>query len=258
MSFVSSLLAWANVPFTVALGVAVGFALLQMTGLLGLIAGGGDHEGDHDVDGGHEADHDVDGGHEADADHDADGGHDGDHDHDHDADQDQSHGVGQSFLAGLGVGKVPLSIVWQTYAVAFGFAGITANTAYLSYLGALPALTLAWTVPGAGVFGYVATRLLARAIGRVIADPRQEATTRRQLVGHSGVVISSKINAEFGEVRIKDKTGHTVRVICRTRDDRAIPEGREVVIVDYDREGDHLYVAPLDEYDEAPRQKRLS
>ncbi len=57
MPFISSLLAWANVPFTVALGVAVGFALLQMTGLLGLLAGGGDHEGD--ADGGHEADHEA-------------------------------------------------------------------------------------------------------------------------------------------------------------------------------------------------------
>jgi membrane protein implicated in regulation of membrane protease activity len=241
----------------VALGVAVGFALLQMTGLLGLIAGGGDHDGDadHDVDGGHEADADAD--HDVDADHDADA--DGDHDHDHDADQDEGHSVGQSFLAGLGVGKVPLSIIWQTYAVVFGFAGITANTVYLTYAGALPALTLAWTLPGACVFGYVLTRLLSRVIGRVVADPKQEATTRRQLVGASGVVISSKINAEFGEVRIKDKTGHTLRIICRTRDEKAIPEGREVVIVDYDREGDRLYVAPLDEYDEAPRaDKRAS
>src|SRR4051812_27324183 len=48
VSFLSSLLAWANAPFTVALGVALGFAVLQMTGLLGLFAGGGDHEGDAD------------------------------------------------------------------------------------------------------------------------------------------------------------------------------------------------------------------
>ncbi len=151
---------------------------------------------------------------------------------------------------------MPLSIIWQTYAVAFGFAGVTANTVYLSVAGALPALTLAWTVPGAAVFGYVMTRLLARAIGRVVADPRQEATTRKQLVGHSGVVISSKIDADFGEVRIKDKTGHTLRIICRTRDEQPIPEGREVVVVDWDREGDHLYVAPLDEEDAASRVKR--
>jgi membrane protein implicated in regulation of membrane protease activity len=249
--FLSSLLVWANVPFTVALGVAIGFALLQMTGLLGLLAGGGDHDADADASGGHEADHDVDGGHEADADHDADG----DHDHDHDADQEQSPGLAHQLLAGLGVGKVPISIIWQTYAVAFGFAGIAANTVYLGLVGAPPVHTLVWTVLGAALFGYVVTRLLAKVIGRLVADPEQQATTREQLVGHRGVVISSKIDAEFGEVRIKDKTGHTLRVICRTRDDKAIPEGREVVVVDWDREGDRLYVAPLDEDDEPPERR---
>jgi membrane protein implicated in regulation of membrane protease activity len=247
--FVSSLLAWANVPFMVALGVAVGFALLQMTGLLGLLAGGGDHDGDadHDVDGGHDADADGDADHDADADH--------DHDQDHDADQDEAHGFGHQLLAGLGVGKVPLSIIWQTYAVAFGFAGFAANTVYLSRTGALPAHNLLWTVPMATVFGYLATRLLSRGVARLVADPQQEATTRKQLVGHSGVVISSRVDGEFGEVRIKDKTGHTLRVICRTRDEQAIPEGREVVVVDWDREGDRLYVAPLDQDDEPPEPR---
>jgi membrane protein implicated in regulation of membrane protease activity len=258
--FVLSLLTWASVPFTVALGVAVSFALLQMTGLLGLLAGGGDHDGhDGGHDGCHDVDHEADVGHEADADHDGDADQDADHgDDDADADHEQGQGLGQQLLAGLGVGKVPLSIVWQTYAVAFGFAGVTANTIYLSLAGALPLVTLAWTLPGAAVFGYAVTRLVTRAVGRVVADPRQEATTRKQLVGHGGVVISSRIDAEFGEVRIKDKTGHTLRVICRTRDERPIIEGREVVIVEYDREGDHLYVAPLEEPDEAPAARRAS
>ena len=48
-------------------------------------------------------------------------------------------GLVNQLLAGLGVGKVPLSIIWQTYAVAFGFAGFAANTATLSRTGALPA-----------------------------------------------------------------------------------------------------------------------
>jgi membrane protein implicated in regulation of membrane protease activity len=259
--FLSTLLAWANVPFLVALGVAVGFAFLQMTGLLGLLAGGGEH-GDHDVDADHEVD--ADGGHEADADHDADADgdndHDADHDNDHDADHEQSPGLGQQLMAGLGVGRVPLSIIWQTFAVAFGFAGVVANTIYATRAGALPALNLVWTLPGAAIFAYLVTRTLSRALGRVVADPRQEATTRKQLVGHAGVVISTRIDAEFGEVRVKDKTGHTLRVICRTRDGSPIPEGRDVVIVDWDRDGDHLYVAPLDADDEAPppREGRAS
>jgi membrane protein implicated in regulation of membrane protease activity len=236
-----SLLAWANVPFTAVLCIAVMFALIQMSGVLGLLAGG-DHDGDadHDVD----AHHDVDAGHDTDADGDA--GHDADHDHDHDSDQENGSSAG--LLAGLGVGKVPLSIIWQTYAVAFGLAGIIGNTIYLGYARSLPPYTLAWTLPLALVFGYLVTRRLGRVLARVAADPRHEATTRKELVGHTGVVISSKISSEFGEVRLMDKTGHTLRIICRTRDSEpTIPEGREVVIVEYDKEGNHLFVAPLDE-----------
>ncbi len=252
MSFLSSLLAWESAPFTVALGVALGFAVLQMTGLLGLIAGGGDHEGDadHDVD----ADSDVD--HEVDADGDADADHDADADEGDEADG-HGHGLVHGLLAGMGVGRAPLSILWETFAVAFGFAGIAANTVYLRYQPALSPLTLAWTVPGALVFAYAVTRTLGNAVGKLVSNPNENATSRLELVGRTGVVISSKIDGEFGEVRVLDKTGHTVRIICRTRDERqSIGEGKEVVIVDYDGDEGRLYVAPLDEDDEPPEQAR--
>lgn len=213
MPFVHSLLAWANVPFMVALGVAVGFALLQMSGLLGLLAGAGDHAGGaaHE---GHEAHHE----HE---------GHDGDAHGDH--------------------AKAPISIVWQSFAIAFGFAGFAINTVYLGQTGALPTENLLWTIPTAAAFALVVTRLVSRTVGRAIAGPEQEATTRGQLVGRGGVVISSRIDAEFGEVRIKDKTGHVLRIVCRTRERATIPEGSEVVVVDWEPEGDRLYVAPLEQ-----------
>jgi hypothetical protein len=70
-----------------------------------------------------------------------------------------------------------------------------------------------------------------------------------------GVVISSKVSPELGEVRVTDATGIVHRIICRVPpDDEPIPEGREVVFVEYDREKDVLFVAPLDP--EAPRGKR--
>jgi hypothetical protein len=254
MSFLSSLVSWAGVPYSVALGVAVVFALMQMTGLLGLLAGGGDHDGDADAD----ADHDVDAG-DADADHDVDADHDADADADHDADgddadQDEGRGhAGGGFLAALGIGKVPLSIVWQTYAVSFAIAGFAANAAVLSRTGALPTSTLAWSLPLALVAGYAVTRGVAGGIAKVVANPAAEATSRKQLVGHSAVVISSKVDAEFGEVRLTDKTGHVLRVLVRTRaGEKAIREGREVVVVEWDKERDWLYVAPLDEDDEPP------
>ncbi len=157
------------------------------------------------------------------------------------------------------MGKVPLSIIWQTYAVAFGLTGIIGNTIYLSYARALPPTTLAWTLPVALVLGYLVTRRLGRVLARVAADPRHEATSRRELVGHTGVVISSKISSEFGEVRLMDKTGHVLRIICRTREaEPTIAEGREVVIVEYDASGDHLIVAPLDEGIETPARGRTA
>jgi membrane protein implicated in regulation of membrane protease activity len=237
MAFLEALLTWASVPYVVSIGVAVLFAVLQATGLLGLLAGGDDHDADHDG----AADGDADGDTDSDAD-DADG------DHDHDA-------QGFSVLADLGVGKVPLSILWQTFAFAFGFAGVAANVFYLSYARALPLWTLAVSLPVALVFGYLVTRQVGRAVARVVADPAQEATSRAGLVGHTGVVISSKVDAEFGEVRIRDRSGHVVRVACRVRvDDSVVPERAEVVVVDYDREKGWLYVAPL-ESDERARRR---
>jgi membrane protein implicated in regulation of membrane protease activity len=247
VSFLSSLLVWANVPYLVALGIAVLFALLQASGLLGLLAGG-----DQDADADHEADVDAD----ADADADTDADADGDHDAEHEGDADHAHEGSpvHAFFVDLGVGRVPMSILWQTFAASFGFAGLALNILFRPKdSGALPS-SLAWTLPISLVFGYLITRTLSRTLARVLADPKQEATSRKQLVGHTGVVISSKVSPEFGEVRVHDKTGHVLRIICRMREgERPILEGREVVIVEHDAARDWLLVAPLD--DDGPDEK---
>lgn len=232
MSFLSSLFTWANAPFTVALGIGLAFALLQVTGVLGLLAGG-DHDGDTDTD--HDHDFASDSGDAAD-------GHDG-HDGHGEADADAG------LLSALGVGKVPLSIIWQTYAISFALAGMTMNAVYLSRHGTLPTYTLVWTLPAALLLGFLITSALGRLLSRVTANPEQEATSRSQLVGKTGVVISSKVDQQFGEIRVRDKTGHVVRVVCQTRESTPIPEGREVVVVEYDRDRDRLLVAPLEDSD---------
>src|SRR5436190_772982 len=79
------------------------------------------------------------------------------------------------------------------------------------------------------------TRTVSGMLARVLVDTNQQATSRKELVGRTGVVISSRVNHEFGEVRIADKTGHVVRVICHTRaGDAPIAEGAEVVVVEID------------------------
>ncbi|HEY1956466.1 MAG TPA: hypothetical protein VGH28_12665 [Polyangiaceae bacterium] len=228
MTALHYLFAWANAPYTVAAGIAILFALLQASGLLGLLAGGGD---DHDVD----ADADAD----ADADHDV--------DHDHDADADGERGIGAFLFGPLGIGKIPFSIVWQTYALVFAISGFLLNLAAIRADGTVPLLTLAWTFPISLMSGYAAVATLAKLLGPVLSSKDQEATTRKELVGQVGVVISSRVSPEFGEVRVKDKSGLELRVVCKLADGERVPQEREqVVFVDCDDEG-KLLVSPLDD-----------
>jgi len=248
LSALGFLIAWANAPFAIAAGIAVFFALLQVTGLLGVIAGGGDGEAEHDVD----VDHDVDADVDHDIDHDAEGDADADHDaeHEHGGGGSADRGLGAAALAPLGFGRIPFSIIWQTYALSFAVVGFALNVRYLGDPDGVPLLSLAWTLPASLVAGYVAVALVARLLGPVLSSKGQEATTRAQLVGQIGVVISTKVDEEFGEVRIRDKTGHDLRVICKlNKGGKTVPaEHQRVVVVDY--EGGDLLVEPLDLDDE--------
>ncbi len=229
MSVLLSWLSWANVPFLSALAIAVLFATLQATGLLGLLAGG-DHDGDHDADG------------DADGDADADG-------------DGEPHATHEGFsIAGLlGVGRVPLTFLLQSFAIALGIAGLSIHT--IAYgIAAPPTRALLWSAPLAITIALALTSALARVAGRIFSTEGQEASRRSQLVGSTGVVISSRVDREFGEVRISTPTGVTVRVIVSTEDEQPIAEGNQVVVTEYDRERDRLVVAALDEDDRARRR----
>jgi len=236
---VGFLIAWANAPFAVAAGVALLFTLLQVTGVLGLIAGGGDHDGDAE---GGDA-HDASGDHEGD-------GHAGDDAHDHDADESEGRGLGAAFASPLGLGKIPLSVIWQTYAIVFAVTGFAINARYLDRAGGPPLGTLAWTVPASLLAGYAVVAIIARLLAPVFATKAQEATSRAELVGQLGVVISSAVDAEFGEVRIRDKSGHDIRVVCKLAKGGKrvrVAEHESVVVVDYEPVRGELLVAPFDD-----------
>jgi hypothetical protein len=245
LSALAYLTSWGNAPFSIAVGVAALFSLLQVTGVLGLIAGG-EGDSDHDVDGGDAAGGGDGGGEtDADVDHDVDAEHDADADHDADG---ESRGIAATALEPLGLGKIPFSMVWQTFALAFAMTGLAINSRFLGVAGGAPVYTLLWTMPASTVAGYAATAAVARVFGPVFSSKGQEATTRAQLVGQMGVVISSKVDHAFGEVRIRDKTGHDLRVICKLASGatRVPTERQTVVVVDYEPKGG-LVVEPLDD-----------
>lgn len=237
MNDLSTLFVWANLPYIIAFTIAVVFALLQMTGILGLLVGDADHDADHDVDA--DADSDVDADHDVDAD--------GDHDADHDADHDQDGGFGGKILVDLGVGRVPFSTLWQAFTITFGIAGLAINSLVLAPRGAIAPSSLAITIPLALLAAYALTRTLTRVLGRVLSGEHEEASSRKDLIGSTGTVISSQVTSEFGEIRITDPAGRFMHVICRIREsDPTISMGKEVVVVDYDAKTGHIFVSPLD------------
>ena len=85
----------------------------------------------------------------------------------------------------------------------------------------------------------------------MLSSKAQEATSRSQLVGQIGVVISSKVDQEFGEIRIRDKDGHDMRIVCKLAKGKAEPiaEHRSVVVVEVDDERGELFVEPFDDED---------
>jgi membrane protein implicated in regulation of membrane protease activity len=122
------------------------------------------------------------------------------------------------------------------------------NIRYLTRDELPPPASLAWTVPLALLVGYCVVALVARILGPILSSKDQEATSRANLVGQIGVVISSRVDHDFGEVRIRDKSGHDVRVICKLPQgtSTAVAEHASVVVVDCDERGD-LLVEPLDD-----------
>jgi hypothetical protein len=212
------------------MGVVVVFTLLQVTGILGVLAGGDGHE--------HDVDHDVD------ADCAADG---------HDANDSNEHeGTRTGFASSLGFGTLPFSMIWETFALVGAATGYALNMGYLGRPGGPPLLTLAWTLPAAVLAGGGAVVGLARSLGPVFASKDHEATSRGELVGQMGVVISSRVSADFGEIRIRDKTGHDLRVVCKLAPGARLSpvEYARVVVIDCDERGE-LLVEALDDSDEA-------
>lgn len=223
MAFLESLIGWANLPFTAAIATVVLFALLQASGLLGMLAG--------------DAGHDIDGDGHIDADGDL------DHEHHHGfVHHDPSAVTG--LLATVGVGQLPTSIIWQTYAMTFGMIGVVTNSLVFGVSKDLSAGALLLSLPVSIVGGYALTAAIAKGIAKVVKPP-QEAPGKRHLVGLSGTVVSGQVDEEFGEVRVKAQHGEMVQLPCRVMPgERVLQHHESIVIVSYDRERDCIYVMP--------------
>ena len=154
-----------------------------------------------------------------------------------DADFDHDHDIGTEFSIGrllspLGVGKVPLSIVWQTYFLTFGVSGFISSFV-LSKFFELAFWYFFITVPLALVAGWHLTKIIAK-ITVPLFKTSGIAESDRSIIGRIGFVTSLGIDDKWGEARlnVNGTTNHMVVV----SDETDLKRGDKIVVVDYDEE----------------------
>ena len=191
-----------NLPFSVALMVMLGMALLEGVGLLlgaglsGLVdALLPDIEVDVDL-------HDV-----------------------------QTPGALSQFLGWLYVGKVPFLVVFVVLLTSFGISGLILQSISQSLLGSLlPAMLVA---PVALLAALPVTRLSAAGLARIMPRDETEAVSADSFIGRVAVIITGTARRGYAaQARLNDQHGQTHYVMVEPEGESAeLPSGCEVLLI---------------------------
>lgn len=254
------LLEWWNLIFELPFLVAFVIVLVMATGAvpMGEASGETDHDlqVEHSVDMGHDVGHDLghdmghDLSHDVAADHSADVSHDLHHDIAHDAGHagdhaaDAEHHSSWSFvqlLAALGIGQVPMALIFMSLSVIWGFVGWTSNQV-LGEVVKSPVVFVPISVLLASIGSVGFTRYLARGLSRLIPSVETYGVTRERLLGKTGEA-RYPISETFGEALVRDRYGQLHLVSCHTLPGKeVIPSGSKVVLYQFDSDQDVFYV----------------
>jgi membrane protein implicated in regulation of membrane protease activity len=209
---------------------------------------------------GHEADHDV----EHDMDHDV-GHHDHGHDHGHAKDgktqnplaaaptgEGNEHPLYLQFFAMLGLGRVPLTVLLMILSLTFGCIGLVFNLV-LGPMLKTPWL-YGWISFGAAVVGsFFLSGKIARLVNRFMPSTETHVVSKHDLIGRTGTLVLPA-SATGGVAQVTDRYGNVHNVACRINDG-SLPEGREIIVFDYDQENDVYAVAA---YPDAENARKLT
>lgn len=223
MGLLSFLANWWNVPYLVLLGLVGVFFVLQAIGLV--------------------AHSDA----EADADHDVDA--EGDADADHDADAEGEVGLWHDVASFFGFGRVPFMVVWATFFIFAGFAGLSWNKLWSTGRD-YPTWAFFVSLVVAFVAGAFGARLFARLAGRLVDVGGRGAARKHELQGKLGVVASAVLDDKFGEIRVRDAHGNELLVHARiVAGEPNLKRGDKLVVIDYDAATELFTVAAAPDLD---------
>jgi len=213
------LLEWQNLIFILPFGFALFYVLLLASGTFSM-----EHDGELDSD----IDHDVD------LDHDLDHGL--EHaTHEHILETNQDLGALAKVLSILGVGRVPLSIIFTSFCFLWGTWGFICNRILGAHI-SLPEIYIWPSLLTSFAGSFVGTRYLAMGLSKIMPATETYSLSNRQLVGRIAEA-RYPITETSGSALLRDEFGNLHEFSCRlVSGEREIEAGYKVIIMDYDEE----------------------
>ncbi|GBC63904.1 DUF1449 domain-containing protein [Desulfonema ishimotonii] len=155
-----------------------------------------------------------------------------------DLDADDGGGLLASFFQFLSLGDVPVTVVVSVMIFSAWCFSMLANH-FLNPGGSIfIGTTLLFINMLLGLF---ATALFTRVMLRIFGPLHGEDTEDQQILYRVGTVITSRVDADFGQVEIETK-GAPITVNARAVDDRIFTKGEKVLIFDEDEEKGIFFV----------------
>lgn len=150
------------------------------------------------------------------------------HTHAHAEAQQMQRGV----LTLLGIGKVPIMLVFSIFCLIWGLTGVAGNQIFSKIL-RVPGLYVWPSALCAFLAAYFTTGGISQWISRMTPEIETYGTDEVLLVGRTAQA-AYELSAKPGSAFLLDDQQNRVQVRCRTHDGSTIPRGAEVLLLEYD------------------------
>lgn len=132
----------------------------------------------------------------------------------------------------LGIGKVPIMLVFSIFCLIWGVTGVAGNQVFSQVL-RVPGLYVWPSAVCAFLVAYFTTGGLSQWISHLMPEVETYGTDEERLVGRTAQA-AYELSAKAGSAFLLDDQQNRVQVRCRTHDGTTIPRGAEVLLLEYD------------------------
>ncbi|GGL07515.1 hypothetical protein [Planomonospora parontospora] len=142
------------------------------------------------------------------------------------------------FLAGLGLGGVPVAVTVSLLVAVAWFASLT-GAVLAAGTPVLPAVPVA-----AVACAWLGTRLLTLPLRRAV--PKERVPSRADFVGRTCVIRTGRVGRDFGQAEVTSPDGSSALVQVRQTGGDVFGAGSTALIFAYDAPGEFFWVMPYD------------